>query len=248
MISEYKTSFPDEERMMKNTMRFYNGTLVWMILLLVGSCLSPYEGGGEGNGLPETGNPVQYASELFTGEGIDTEPGERITRFYTNDPKYRTVGGYTLWTAGDGDTEAPFSSRTVTVRKVSGSAAAGYGLVLCEAPRTVEGGTEQVYLVVFINNNGQYALGKVYGGRYESLVWWKPSAALYRGSGAVNTITVTKDEENANTYHLFLNTVPVETFTDGSAPQCNAQGRSGYIVVIAPSDLDRSAVEAWFYE
>jgi hypothetical protein len=229
--------------------RFVNaGILAWVILLLAGSCLSPYEGGSAGSGLPETGGSVSYASELFGNDGTDAETGERITRFYTNDPKYRTVSGYTLWTAPDGTASTPFTERTVRVRKPAGSAAAGYGLVLCEAPRTTEKGTERVYLTVMINNNGQYAVGKVYGGRYESLVWWTPGSTLYQGSGMINAVTVTKDTDNINTYQLFLNGVLAKTFTDGNAPQCEARGRSGYIVVIAPADLDKSSVEAWFYE
>jgi hypothetical protein len=219
------------------------------ILFLAGGCLSPYKGEEEGSGLPETGSPVTPVSDLFDVEDPGGGGDPRVTRFYTNDTKYRTPSGYTLWSAGDGTEVSAFTSRTVTVWKPSGSAVAGYGLVICEALRTTENGTEKVFLTVMINNSGKYAVGKVYGGRYESLVWWKDSTSLIIGSGIPNKITVVKDGTQPNQYDLWLNDVFVETFNDADVPFCESKGRSGYIVVITPTDLaNGSSVDVWFEE
>lgn len=224
---------------------------VFMAAVLTG-CLSPYEGSpGPGSGLPGEGTAA-VVSELFSTEGGTPGSGMRVTRFYTNDPKYRTPQGYTLWTAGDGEPETPFASRTVEVRKPSGAAGAGYGVVLCEAPRSAGAVTERVYLTVLINNLGQYAVGKVRGAAFQPLVWWTSSERLVSGAGMSNTIRIDRDTEDIHRYHLFFNdperTAEVRSFVDDGAPRCGGVGRSGYLVVIDSGDLDRSGVEVVFTE
>jgi hypothetical protein len=225
---------------------------VILAAVLFFACVSPYEGAGENDsGLPGTGTAIAV-SDLFSAGGGSLGSGERVTRFYTNDPKYRTPSGYTLWTAGDGEAATAFVSRTVEVRKPYGNAGAGYGLVFCEAPRTAGGTTERVYLTVLINNNGQYAVGKVRGAAFETLVWWTASSRLVRGNGMTNRVTVVRDTVDGNKYHLFFNDPTrgeeAGAFVDEGEPYCNGVGRGGYIVVIAPGDLDKSGVEVFFTE
>jgi hypothetical protein len=223
-----------------------------LCVALVFGCVSPYEGTPEdGSGLPGTGT-VTAVSDLFSSGGESPGNGERVTRFYTNDGKYRAPSGYTLWTAGDGGAGTPFTSRTVAVRKPYGNGGAGYGVVFCEAPRTAGGTTERVYLTVLINNKGEYAVGKVRGADFRALVWWTGSTRLVSGPGMTNTITVVRDGTEGNKYHLFLNDGPqaeeVTAFVDEGEPYCNGVGRNGYIVVIAPGDLDKAGVEVFFTE
>jgi hypothetical protein len=221
--------------------------LAVLVLLLAGSCLSPYDG-GEDSGLPEEDGTIAAVSELFT--TTDESGNPRLTRFYTNDSKYRTPWGYTLWTAGDGTATTPFTARTLSVRKPSGDARAGYGIVICEAIRDGEGISERVFLTVMINNNREYAIGKVRGASYESLVWWTASENLVGGGGMSNQIKVELVLGTTDTYKLYLNDMVEEvlTFVDSGLPPCAAVGRNGYIVVIAPADLNNSGVEVWFNE
>jgi hypothetical protein len=229
-----------------------NGTIrrtAWMVVAAaLTGCLSPYEGSGEGEGtLPVTGQPAAEASALFSDEGSGDD-GRRVTRFYTADRKYRTVRGYTLWTAGDGTEGTAFTDRTVVVRKATGNMAAGYGVVICEGVRPVGGVNERVFLTVLVNNQGEYAAGKVYGGRYESLIWWTRDEALLAGSGVGNEIRIVRDGVDPNRYHVHFNGTEVTTLTDSEGPRCGGIGRSGYVVVIAPDDLAGAGVEAWFEE
>jgi hypothetical protein len=205
-------------------------------------CLSPYDGNDNESGLPDTATPVEAVSLLFNEEQKDSQ---KVTRFYTNDAKYRRPSGYTLWTSGEGGEETPFVSKMVTVRKTSGSSIAGYGMVLCEAPRFVNGVVGRVFLTVMINNNGQYAVGKVTGAVYEPLEWWTPTDKLRKGI-VDNDIRV--DFVYPNSYDLYFNGVKEASFIDANPPACEGKGRSGYIVVIAPGDLNHAAVEVLFAE
>ena len=210
-------------------------TAIAMILV---SCLSPYSGDEEG--LPEKEAPITE-SDLF----VPIDSTNEI-RFYTNDPKYRYPSGCTLWTYSS-DAEI-FMERAVTVRKPLGSNLAGYGLIICSGQREVKGQTETVFLTVMINNNKQYAIGKVISGYYEGLVHWTEASGLINGIGLSNEIRIKKDEENSNKYYLFFNNVSAGSFTDEEMPRCEGYGRSGYVVVIAQDDLNNSAVEVRFKE
>jgi hypothetical protein len=90
----------------------------------------------------------------------------------------------------------------------------------------------------------------VRGASYESLVWWTASANLAGGTGMQNVIKVELVLGTSDTYKLYLNDMgeAVLTFVDSGLPPCAAVGRNGYIVVIAPADLNNSSVEVWFNE
>jgi hypothetical protein len=220
---------------------------VLAIVLVLASCLSPYEG-GEGEGLPEE-TQLEEVSELFKPSPLQPE----WIRFYTNNPKYRGSRGYTLWTLrGEAGV---LGTRTLRVRKPAGYNSAGYGMVLCHDLRLVEGILVPVMLTVMINNNGQYVIGKVIDGVYQNLgVGWVSSGGkLEAGSGLVNTINVTytEDGEGNGTYSLKLNGYEMPDFYDNEEPRCQGQGKNGYVVVIAPSDLNgtnNTSVEVWFKE
>ena len=210
-----------------------------IIILMLSTCFSPYER-DEGNGLPNAGTPI-VDSNLFVQQGSINE-----YRFYTNDPKYRTSEGYTLWTLFPGAGE--LDVRTVAARKTLGSSIAGYGAIICSGQRQVGNSTTNVFLTVMVNNNKQYAIGKVIGGSYTSLVIWTEAAGLVKGLGLWQTINISIDPVNKNRYHLSFNGIYEGSFVDEEAPACEGTGRNGYVVVIAQDDLNNSGVEVWFRE
>ena len=216
--------------------------IVGVIVILI-SCLSPYEGDNLVLfGLPGSGTQITL-SDLFT---QPDHLNANVYRFYTNDTKYRTTTGYTLWTyCSDPVT---FQERIVTVRKPVGSSSAGYGVVICADQRLVVDRMETVFLTVMINNNRQYAIGKVFNAVYKQLVNWTDGAGLIKGTGLSHKIKITKDTGNPNKYDLYFNDVFECSFVDEEAPRCEGAGRNGYVVVIAQDDLYSSGVEVWFTE
>ncbi|MDR2181295.1 MAG: hypothetical protein LBN92_01290 [Treponema sp.] len=217
--------------------------LVCLPPLFFFSCRSPYEEGGTLEF--ETGETVfAPTSDLFR----KTESG--AVRFYTNDPKYRGPSGYSLWTVfGE---EPDTLERLVGVSKSAGNNSAGYGLVICHKTRESDGTDKLVMLTVMINNRGYYAIGKVINGSYREIKPWTranaggPGNYLKTGSGMENKIGVSYAGDNH--YELSFNGSVIETFTDEELPFCGGEGRSGYVVVIAPDDLNKTGVDVYFRE
>ena len=218
------------------------------IIAILAACLSPYNGGNGGNGgtgLPNNGGGFDALSELFLPINDGTQ---NTTNFFTNDPKYRNPSGYTLWTYCSDASD--FIERTVTVKKTLGNIRAGFGLVICSNQRQINGQAQTVFLTVMINNNQEYAVGKVIGASYTSLLpsLWYYSNRINEGIGWENAIKIVKDNYDSNKYHLYINGYWVNDFSDNEQPQCNGQGRNGYIVVIAQDDLNGGAVAVNFSE
>ena len=104
-----------------------------------------------------------------------------------------------------------------------------------------------VYLTVMIRNNGQYAVGKVIGSSYIPLVPWTAHYGLGNTDiGIWNKIKVAKGE--GNEYNLWFNDKAADAFADDVEPRCEGYVRNGYIVVIAPDDLNKGDVEVFFKE
>jgi hypothetical protein len=209
--------------------------------LALGACVSPYEGDtpdqrGEQKGFEQT-------THLFEEQG--ETGGERTVRFHTNDVRYWSEYGYTVWTVW-GESEAEeFTGRTVKMSKAKGFAGACYGLVICEGKRMVEGEAKVTMLTVMINNEGQYALGKVIDGRYEAVLDLTRTVHLNRGVGAPNTIWISRD---GGVFSMYVNGVFERSFTDSREP-VYYEGRNGYIVVIAPVDrFPEGEVDVYFTE
>jgi len=187
----------------------------------------------------------EMASELF--EDVGTENGKQVTRFKTNDARYWSQLGYTLWTAWGIDNFVDFSERTVEVSKPKGYSGAGYGMVICQGTREVNGKAVQTMLTVMINNNGQYAIGKAIGGRYEDILWWTASPYINNiGAGSPTTIRVVG--HGAGLFSLYINGNYIRDFIDTTEP-IHSGGRNGYIVVIAPADIfPQGEVDVYFSE
>jgi hypothetical protein len=206
--------------------------------LMITGCSDSYETVEPG---PIEDGGIEEAAVLF--EEIGSSSRGTVTRFQTSGGRYWSRNGYTLWTVwGD---ELPFSERTVKLSKSKGYEGAGYGLVICQGSRFFEGREEETMLTVMINNNGQYALGKVIGSRYESIQDWTNSSFIREGAGAPNTVMV---RPNGDGFVLLINDCAVRTFSDGTEPR-HSGGKNGYIVVIAPSDNDaEGGVDVYFTE
>jgi hypothetical protein len=101
-------------------------------------------------------------------------------------------------------------------------------------------------LTVMLNNNRQYAVGKVVAGKYESLQWWTVSSFINAGSGPVNTINVSYDTV-LERFTLKINGGSALIFTDDEEPK-HSGGDNGYIAVISPLDrFDQGeAVDVYF--
>lgn len=180
---------------------------------------------------------ISYADELFRKEAGLTEEGEQEVRFYVNDPEYWRKEGNSLWTIWEeGEDERIYSGREVTLSKASGSSRAGYGMVICQGERLVNGEETATMLVIMINTNGEYSIGKVIGKRYEEMTWWTSHPALEKGAGPENRLHVQYREETSE-YALRINhSEEVIFFSDEHAPIHDGSGKNGYIVIIAPED------------
>jgi hypothetical protein len=210
-----------------------------VIILMIG-CGGPYNPEGE----EQAEEGIRLVSELFEEMGT-TEAGETVTRFYTNDREFWTQQGFTAWTVWGDEGPEDYSSRKVKVSKSHGSASAGYGLVLCQGTREVDGREIPTMLTVMINNEGKYAVGEVIGGRYESLVWWTATTRLQQGVGAPNVLEVRAGESGIE---LIINGEEETEIVDDTEPK-HRGGKNGYIVVIAPMDtFPADSVDVQFTE
>ncbi|MDR1390295.1 MAG: hypothetical protein LBJ31_10025 [Treponema sp.] len=202
--------------------------------VLLFACLSPYEGGPADFGESGRENFVKVPAAFQAQE-------DNWIRFFTNDPRYRGGSGYTLWTLFGSETT--FTDRSVIVKKSQGSQIAGYGIIFCHAERQ----GKEIMLTAMVRNSGDYAIGKVTDGAYEALKTWTSAGTSFdKGSGLPNTIKV--EYRGENRYELFINGTSMETFYDADEPYCEGYGRDGYVVVIAPGDLNGSSVEVFFKE
>jgi hypothetical protein len=195
---------------------------------------------------PEGENPPPLVTmdELFVAEG--EEGGLAKTVFRTNDVKYWRHEGATLWSVwGSGEKE--FSSRTVKAAKTSGHSGGGYGVVFCQGEYEVGGKPTPAMLVVMINNNGQYIVGKVVGGEFTDFGWWKTSPYISTSAGFLNEISVEYNAEDKE-YSLKINGNEVEQFSDDEYPTLHG-GKNGYIAVITPYDnFPSSFVNVYYLE
>jgi hypothetical protein len=209
--------------------------------LLLGGCADTYT--------PEQKTSEEKPSlirvdELFVPGGI--EDGRTQTVFATNDERFWTHEGMTLWTVWGNGSKA-FDSRTVLMGKSLGYSGGGYGMVFCQGEHEVNGERKPAMLVVMINNEGYYIIGKAVGGVFTDFGWWKATPYLQRGSGALNEVAVTYEEESGG-YRLDINGYFIERFRDDDEPALRG-GRDGYIVVITPFDqFPQSSVAAYFKE
>jgi len=210
--------------------------------LILASCPTGYM--PERTEYPETPPPYFHAEELFASE--DYGDGMTRTVFKTNDVKYWTLEGLTMWTVW-GEGEAEFGRRTVRIAKVRGYSGGGYGMVFCHGEYNIGGKKTPAMLMVMINSDGYYIIGKVQGGIFKDFGWWKTTPYINKSAGYLNEITVSYEKENGE-YILEINGIEIERFRDDNEPALRG-GRNGYVVVITPFDkFPDSGIDVYFLE
>jgi hypothetical protein len=195
---------------------------------------------------PEGGG-IAVVDELF--EKTTLANGAIRTIFHINDPRYWTAKGYTIWTMWDEGATSGDSiwERSVDLSKVNGYRRAGYGLVLCQGPRTYLGQQEETMLTFMINNEGEYAIGKVIGSQYNEMQPWTKTAFLEKGAGSPNTVKISYDPADSG-FTLSINGYFIQTFNDPVEPK-HGGGKNGYIVVLSPLDkFPADDVDVYFTE
>ncbi len=181
------------------------------------------------SGVTDTEGSMQQIDELFVPDPVD--PGK--CEFQTNDPAYWGPYGFTLWNLS-GRIQQPFVSREVVLYKVSGDAAAGYGIIFCMRD-TADAQTGETMLVAMINTKREFVIGEVTGTTFAEIVPWTGSEYLIAGYSQENTMAVSYSTTETE-YILRLNGAEAARFRDDEEPRHDQGGASGYIVVISPLD------------
>jgi hypothetical protein len=174
--------------------------------------------GGSGNGGADAGQ-IEEVSELFS-----ADVSGRI-QFLTNESRYANHN-YTFWkrlpNAGDS-----FSGIKMELVKESGHYGGGYGFFFRGG--TIEGYGECM-LVVLIQKDGMYTVGKVIDGEFFAIKSWTSFEYLRMGYGVRNTVEAKWDEAESE-YVVVINEAEAFRFRDVSEPRC-AGGGSGVVAVL----------------
>lgn len=160
---------------------------------------------------------ITEATELFSGNGEEFI-------FETNETKYLSDYGYTLWTLTECNESESFNAIDVDVYKSSGNPGAGFGVVFCN--QEIEG--KNYMLVVLINTKGQYLIGKVIDGNFQSFSQWKSSPYIRRGYGVVNNIKINYEDAS---FILRINGYEITKIKDSDHVVIKGS-KSGYVAII----------------
>lgn len=175
----------------------------------------------EGNDGDDIGEKIEDGTDLFS-----DEENTGIYVFETNEEKYLSEYGYTLWTLKGTNTADFFEPLEAKIYKSSGNLGAGFGLIFCE--QKVD--EKDFMIAVLINTKGQYIAGKVTDGQFESLFNWKSSSYIKRGYGAINNVKISYENED-DSFLLTINGYEI-TRIKVSEPIAFKESKSGYVVVI----------------
>ncbi len=199
-----------------------------IFVILVVSCENPgiYDGGGGG------GDPQRYFVNF-------AKQDDGSVLFYTNDPRMIGPSGYNYWCIGTYNPD-PMEEFQVTVQKVSGSAAGGYGVIFSAQDR-------DNFLVLFINTRGFYKIGKVKDEDFTPFDTWLPSNDLYTGYVS-NTIRIIYDEATSS-YRVYFNDDTQGILFEDNDAQPFTYGYYGYICELDEAeDFPDTAVEVRFQQ
>jgi len=162
---------------------------------------------------------VEEKSELF----VMDETGALV--FLLNDMNYQE-GGYTFWKYLDQKWEAD-KGMTMELVKESGNYLGGYGYFFASE---YVAGYGQIMLVLLIQIDGNFAIGKAIEGVYEELVSWRSSDYLRKGYGVKNDVEVRWDNDQQE-YVVTINGIVQARFVDVREPVC-AGTRTGIVAVV----------------
>lgn len=169
----------------------------------------------------DTGIVIEGNSELFKND----EEHSDIFFFATNEKKYVTENGYTLWKY-----DPRFNSYkdfSVRLTKTSGDAGAGYGTVFCVSE--IDG--KSFMMCVLINSKGRFCVGYVEDGKFNYIVPWSQGTGILKGSGIGNVISISYNGEE-NRFKLQINGETNSVF--GPSKQISFEDcKFGYVAVIS---------------
>lgn len=215
--------------------------LGFIVSIIFASCeLSPFKTTEPVPPVPPIQPEETYIEEQNT--MFQQEEGDNGFVFETNDTRYLTSTGYTLWSVPNINNSKNFEEISVGVTKQSGRTEAGFGVVFCR--QTID---EKPYmLTVLINANGYYTIGKVYDGVFRHInEGWESSNYIKRGLGIKNLINITYDENNTN-FTLKLNGYEITNFSVEEEILFR-ESKSGYVVVIANNEnFPKNSVKVFF--
>ena len=165
---------------------------------------------------------VEEVNELFSNESDD-----RIFVFETNDTKYLKDSGYTIWTTNKTNISNNFETINCGMYKSSGKKEAGFGVVFCQQKIN----EKEFMLCVMINTDGQYIIGNVVNGKFQTIEGWESCTFLKKGYGVNNQICISFDEETQY-FSVKINEEIVSKFKVNE--DINFENtKSGYVVVIS---------------
>jgi hypothetical protein len=159
-------------------------------------------------------NVIEERSEYFVSDGS----GSYV--FFVNEKHYQGVG-YTFFKYLDRDWDAD-TGLTFDLVKESGHYLGGYGFFFA--------GDRESMLVILIQRDGNYAVGKVVKGNYYEITGWTSSIYLRKGYGVKNSVGVHLDSESFR-YIITINGAEESRFTDDELPICTGS-ESGMAAVV----------------
>jgi hypothetical protein len=158
------------------------------------------------------------------------EDGAGFIQFQTNDTANLGINQYAYYSSSAQSAPAVYPGGTVTavIKKFSGSAVAGMGIIFCYQDASN-------FYRLLLSEDGWYNIYKKVGGTYTSIQDWTSSSSISQGYGVSNTISVTQSA--ANNYAVYINnmTTPEITFVDSSIPN---SGEAGFYASISSTTED----------
>ncbi len=191
---------------------------LWLLILFISITACPVTTESPED-LDLLNNPVIEENSLL----FDLDADTGVISFNTNNSKYISEYGYSLWTENN-EIQSPFTGLNVTLSKISGNSDAGYGVVFCSYDDTM--------LVVLINTKKEFVIGELTGNLFTVLQEWTEVASLNSGLNQINTINISLV---SGEFSLTFNEGETIVFSDTDAPYHN-YGKDGYLVVISPLD------------
>ena len=201
----------------------------------------PGSEGNEGGKNGGTGDPI-LPGEIVERSELFVPSGPSQFMFLLNDRKYQGRS-YTFWRYLENKWNKDQGMEMVLV-KGSGNYLGGYGYFFA-------GGTVAGYgdckLVLLIQKDGNYAVGKVIDGKYTSVLPWTWSKSLNQGYGPPNTIGV-KWDNTKKEYVLTINGVKETEIVDTKEPVCNGEQKGVVAVVSWLEDFPQTPVKVLYTE
>jgi hypothetical protein len=174
------------------------------------SCTGPFSASVSGNTMSgnysdNCGRASSFSASLATAQTYTWQlDGNGFLQFITSDPQDYNWG---RWSYLSGSNQTQMSTVTATIKKQSGSAGSGYGIIFCYQD------TNNFYRLL-IETHGYFILSRKVGGVYTTIIPWTISANLDTGYGVENVVSVV--QTSLYNFSIFFNGVQERTFTDYS--------------------------------